>query len=176
MRALTALVELGLSLAAQFAFNRQVASLRAESQGLVMSLTTFVALCLVAMTGVGFLLAALYAFLEARFSSPAAPAIMGGVLFVGAVIAMAVVQWRTRRTAAAAKNGHRADDREGGIPLIAGRTLAQKDAEAVIDELKRLVGTASPLAIGAAVFGLAVGLAGSRISHAMRGGGNGQRR
>jgi hypothetical protein len=161
---MTALVELALAIAAQYTLNRQLVSLRAESQHLVISLIGFAAVCLIALTGVGFLLAALYTALLEHYSTPEAAAIMGTALFIiaGAVVALSVVRtrWRAKHSTA--------------MPSLPAHTVAQKEAEAVIDEFKKVLGSASPLAITAAVVGLAVGLAGAKIGQAVRA--NGARR
>jgi hypothetical protein len=159
-----ALVELALAIAAQYTLNRQLTSLRAESQHLVVSLTLFAAVCLIALTGVGFLLAALYAALLERYDVPEAAAIMGAALFVVAAAVVAISMARTRWRVA----------HSSVIPTLPARTVAQKEAEAVIDEFKKVLGSASPLAITAAVLGLAVGLAGAKIGQAVRA--NGARR
>ncbi len=155
---MTALVELALAIAAQYTLNRQLTSLRAESQNLLVFLTVFAAVCLVALTGVGFLLAALYAALLERYDVPEAAAIMGGSLFAIAVAVAAISMMRTRLRAA----------RSTAVPTLPAQALAQKEAEAVLDEFKKVLGSASPMAIAAAVLGLAVGLAGARLGQAVR--------
>jgi hypothetical protein len=152
------LVELALAAAAQYALNRQLASLRAESHHLVISLTVSAAVCVIALTGVGFLLAALYEELLEHYDTPEAAMIMGGVLLViaAAVVAFSMVRVRWR----AARNG--------AIPTLPARTVAQQEADAVIGEFKKVLGSASPLAITAAIVGLAVGLAGVKLGQAVR--------
>jgi hypothetical protein len=150
------LVELALALAAQYTLNRQLASLRAESQSLIVSLTVFAVVCVTGVTGFGFLLVALYAELAEHYDTPEAALIMGGVLLVVAAAVIAVSMVRARRRAG----------QSTAIPTLPVHTVAHREADAVMDEFKKVLGSASPLAIAAAVVGLAVGLAGAKMGQA----------
>jgi hypothetical protein len=153
-----ALVELALAIAAQYTLNRQVASFRAESHHLVIWVTAAAAVSLIAMTGIGFMLAALYEALLEHYDTPEAAMIMGGVLLAIAAVVVVFSVLRARWRAAHSM----------AIPTLPARTVAEREAEAVIDEFKKVLGSASPLAITAAVAGLAIGLAGAKLGQAVR--------
>lgn len=119
------------------------------------SLALSAAAALVFVTGVAFLVSAVYLALAQHYDTPTAAAIVGGALCsLAALIAGGMLLLRRGRRPTGLV--------QGLLPVLAATPAMRRDSEEILLAFGRLVSTAAPATVAAALAGLLVGLVSPR--------------
>jgi len=140
------ILRLGLALAGQ------VVGARMRSGPLIASLALSAAGGLVLLVGLGFLIAGGFLALARHYDTPLAAAIVGGGLCLLALVVFGSVALLRRRRRPPPLTA------QGLLPVLAAAPAMRGDTAEVLAAFGRLVATAAPATVAAALAGLLVGL------------------